>query len=652
MNKNEEQIYNKIVGTNKEYRNGTPIMSDFAYDTLVDELRSINPDHEWFQHIEPGMDVSDGRKVTLPFPMRSLDKAKTIKELMDWVKKVGLSNNDTVAITPKYDGISLLCRERDKMTYSRGGSENEGLNCQAHMMTMNRVEHNWDNFSYTFGEAIISRDNWMNHFEGRINPQTGTPYKSARNTVSGLFRRDVPSELLRFVDFIRYGWFDYCGCKTYYKAILQMKEDFERFGYTKNVTDISFLTINQLTEDNLRREFKEASRKYNIDGLVLYVEDIERWESIGRHPSTGNPQWAIAYKPEEFTPVEITKVKHIDCKVSKNGYLRPTVAIEEVELEGATISNPTGYNARFCFDNGIGADAEIKVIRSGMVIPKICGVVKRAHPQIIETAFNICPSCCKKTIWNETGTDRMCPDLLCPGRLLAKLVYFCEKMEYDDIGEETLRTIFNAGIETPGQLLQTDLSDLQNIDGIGYDTASKIIEKNRTIFDDGVSLPKLMEVSDCFEGIGEKKAILMLSNIDNETLQMWIKRELNTTGLLVIINQLKSTKGVGNKTIEEFLKHEREFVLWVSENKIPIDWEEEETGSQLAGKKICFTGIRDRELEECIKKAGGEVTNSVSKNTTWLIVDDVNSSSGKAIKARSLGIPVVTIDGFKIQTGL
>lgn len=346
MNNNKQQIYDKIVEANKEYRNGTPIMSDLEYDAWVDKLREVDPNHEWFKHIEPGMLVPENRKVKLPFPMRSLDKVKTIKELMDWVRKVNLSQNDSISITPKYDEISLLCRERDRMTYSRGGDDNEGMNCQTHMMAMRNVEHNWDNFSYTFGEAIISRENWSKHFEGRINPESGNPYKSARNTVSGLFRRDIPSELLKFVDFVRYGWFDYCGYNSYYKATLQLKNN---FGSAVDVWDAK---IEDLSEEYLKDIFHDARRKYCIDGLVIYVDDIQKWDSIGRHPSTGNPQWAIAYKPEEFTSAEVTTVKYIDCKVSKNGYLRPTVAIEEVELEGATIENPTGYNARFCFDNG------------------------------------------------------------------------------------------------------------------------------------------------------------------------------------------------------------------------------------------------------------------------------------------------------------
>ncbi|RKU69566.1 BRCA1 C Terminus (BRCT) domain protein [Parabacteroides sp. AF17-3] len=650
MNNNKQQIYDKIVKANKEYRNGTPIMSDLEYDTWIDKLKEIDPDNDWFKHIEPGMEVSENRKTKLPYPMKSLDKVKSLSELKKWFIKIGLKDTDEVVVTPKYDGISLLCNERTMMTYSRGGSDNEGLDCKKHMETMRSVYHDFHSpIEYTFGEAIITHDCWRKYFQGKINPLNGQPYKSARNTVSGLFRRDIPSsDLLKHVRLYRYGAFGEGskGFDSYIDLVQYMQRIYG------DSTCRSLLKVSDINEYNLKMLFDDWIRECAIDGLVLYVNDISKWDSIGRHPSTGNPQWAIAYKPEEFTSAEVTIVKYIDCKVSKNGYLRPTVAIEEVELEGATIENPTGYNARFCFDKGIGAGAEIRVIRSGAVIPKIVGVNKTVIKEITEIAFSNCPSCFNPTVWNETKTDRMCPDPNCPGRLLAKLVYFCEKMEYEDIGEETLKAIFNAGIETPRLLLQVDLSDLQKIDGIGYDTASKIIEKNRSIFDEGVSLPKLMEISDCFEGIGEKKATLLLSNIDNDTLRLWTNRELSTTDLLVIVNILNNTKGIGKKMIDEFLSNERVFVNWVNENQIPIDWNAKDTGDLLAGKKICFTGVRDRQLEALIMKAGGKVTNSISKNTSWLVADDPNSSSGKAVKARALGISIVTIDEIKNQLGL
>ena len=191
----------------------------------------------------------------------------------------------------------------------------------------------------------------------------------------------------------------------------------------------------------LKELFDSWSQDFAIDGLVIYVNNMRRWKEIGRHPSTGNPQWAVAYKPEEFTDAEITTVQSVNCKVSKSGYLKPTVAVDAVELEGATINNPTGYNAKFCFDNGIGTGAEIKIIRSGMVIPKIQDVIYPVSNDVVEEAFKLCPSCGKETVWNDSLVERMCPDPLCPGRLLAKLIYFCEKLEYDEIGEETLKAL-------------------------------------------------------------------------------------------------------------------------------------------------------------------------------------------------------------------
>ena len=89
----------------------------------------------------------------------------------------------------------------------------------------------------------------------------------------------------------------------------------------------------------LKELFDSWSQDFAIDGLVIYVNNMRRWKEIGRHPSTGNPQWAVAYKPEEFTDAEITTVQSVNCKVSKSGYLKPTVAVDALSL--IHISEPT-----------------------------------------------------------------------------------------------------------------------------------------------------------------------------------------------------------------------------------------------------------------------------------------------------------------------
>lgn len=638
----EEEIYNKLVQANKEYRQGTPIMSDQEYDNLVEELRSINPNHQWLQKVEPGM-IIEGRKVKLPYPMKSLDKVKTFDELMGWLDTVVFPDEEIV-LTPKYDGISLLCNESDLTTYSRGGSDNEGLDCSTHMRYVYRYFCGKNKrFSYTFGEAVISKHSWNTHFKGKINPLNGQEYKSARNTVAGLFRRDIPSEaLLSHVDFIKYGAFgeEVNEYLRYDELLYRMSLG---AGYTATYLKVCKKNLN---EDMLKEFFNKCKELYDIDGIVLYVNDMVKWDMLGRHKSTGNPQYAIAYKPEYFTSSEITTVIDVNCKVSKSGALKPTVAIEAIELEGATITNPTGYNAKYCINNGIGKGAEVEVIRSGMVIPKIVTVVSPVSQSEAEESFKICPSCGSKTEWDKTNVERVCSNKSCPGILLAKLVYFCEKIGYDDIGEETIKAIFNKGVVTPGDLLHEDISTFINIDGIGYDTAMKIIETNRNIFDNGVSLYKLMEASDCFDGIGEKKAKLLLKNVEPNLIKKWLTNNLSYEEFKVIDSVIRTTKGVGSKMYQEFYDKNIHFVQWVIKNKIPVIIDGDSTSNKLEGQKICFTGVRDKKLEKWIEENGGNVVSSVSKNTSLLIVDSLSSSSSKATKAKNLGVKIMTLDSF------
>lgn len=644
MTNNIQSLYGKIAEANRAYRNGAPIMTDLAYDALVDKLKRIDPDNDWFKKTEPGMDSVDGRKVQLPFPMKSLDKVKTMGDLKLWTTRSGLSSNDLVTITPKFDGISLLCDEKSLMTYSRGGSENEGMDCLEHMVLMKNVKHDV-RFPYTFGEAIINKKNWEDHFKGKINPFSGLEFKSARNTVSGLFRQDNPSEdLLQFVDFVRYGVFG-IDLNKYgkYSSLLEVILSIYGCG-----PDYVAIKVGDLDGKKMEELFYEWSDKYAIDGLVVYIDNLLEWDRVGRNNSTGNPRWAIAYKPEEFCGFEITKVLAVNCKISKSGHLKPTVAVEAVELDGATIDNPTGVNARFCVKNGIGKGAVVKLIRSGMVIPKIVETIVPADEETVMKAFDRCPSCGKKAVWNESMTDMACPDPNCPGTLLAKLIYFCDKIGYDDIGEEILEMIFEAGIKKPSDFIHLDLNALLGINGMQNSWARKIASRNKEILDNGLPLHKLVEVSDIFQGIGEKKAIRMFSNLHTDIIRRWLWEGLDRKDIDKMMLGMLSVKGVGESIIREFFNKQEDFLCWFHEIGIPVRWNDDKrSGGPLSGYKICFTGVRDKDAERYIVKNGGEVISSVTKNTTLLIVKEFGTQSTKTSKATALGVRTMTLDEFK-----
>ena len=124
-------IEDKIKYYNSEYRKGTPVVSDQEYDALVEKLRKEDPNNEWFKSIEPSQ-VSNGRKRKLPLPMKSLNKVKSIPEVMSWLKSIGMNDDTEILVMPKFDGLSLLVNDKTGEAYSRGGSENEGQDCSAH----------------------------------------------------------------------------------------------------------------------------------------------------------------------------------------------------------------------------------------------------------------------------------------------------------------------------------------------------------------------------------------------------------------------------------------------------------------------------------------------------------------------------------------
>lgn len=124
-----ETLLNEIKRCNELYRAGTPIVSDTEYDAMVERLKRIDPENEWFKHIEPAS-VTSNRKVKLPVPMKSLNKVKTTRELIAWIKSLGIGNDGYLVITPKFDGLSLLHNESSEAAYSRGGSETKDKTVQ------------------------------------------------------------------------------------------------------------------------------------------------------------------------------------------------------------------------------------------------------------------------------------------------------------------------------------------------------------------------------------------------------------------------------------------------------------------------------------------------------------------------------------------
>lgn len=637
-------LVEKITKYNEEYRKGMPQISDAEYDKLVEELKQLDPNNKWFQHIEPAI-VNKGRKVKLPIPMKSLNKVKSVADIKQWLGSMAIPETAKLVITPKFDGVSWLRDEISQKVYSRGGADNEGQDCSLHYDLL--ASHKKDGASdlhYTFGELLFDCKTWKNELAGKISDSTGEKLKSPRNTVAGLINRDEPSEILKYATFYRYGVgeTDLNNFKTYSQLLQTLCEKYHQHIYGTTVT------VAELDEFKLSGLFKEWIKDFYIDGLVIYLDDIALWKTIGRQQTTGNPLYAIAYKHPDFTDVFETTVKGIDWKISKAGALKPVVNIDAVDTGDCTMENPTGYNAKYIFENSIGPGARIAVTRSGGIIPKILNVMEEATAEtMISQRDNLlyCPDCGQPTKWNDSKVELICYNPECPGIRLAKVVHFYTTLEAEQMGEETIAKMFKAGYNTLQRILDITFDELMLIDGFGESIANVVLAANKKIRD-GVDIIKLMHASDCFLGIGQVKAKSIVSNLSEND------RFAFTHGYVFTEEGFDRTPQflALNKTMQSFLKGIVPFYDFVARNKLkilPMEEQKKATGNKYTGMKICFTGVRDKELEAEIAAQGGEVVNGVSKNTTHLIVADINSSSSKAIKAKSLGIPIFTIETFK-----
>lgn len=642
--KSIKELAENIKKYNEAYRKGAPIVPDIFYDQEVSQLKELDPDNEWFKHIEPAP-VANGRKVKLPIPMKSLYKVKSTEELMKWITNLALNDSHRLVITPKFDGLSLLHNELTDMTYSRGGAENEGQDCTAHYLHAQFPKVK-SNLLYTYGEFVFSIKSWNEHFYGQVSPETGDKYKSPRNTAAGLLNRDMPSDLLMHIDFFRYG------------ADATSMKHFERYSHfysyvcdTFNQSKLYHVAYtSEITEELLHNLFNLWKKEYYIDGLVIYIDDLKLWEVIGRHETTGNPNYAIAYKNPNFTEIYETKVLDVNWAISKTGALKPVVKTDVVDTGDCEMESPTGYNARYIKENHIAPGAVIKVTRSGGVIPKILETITPATSEAEDKMWGKligCPHCHAPLAWNETGVELCCTNEGCSGRRLSKIVFFYTIIAAENMGVETITKMYDAGFNTLNKMLDITFDELLNIEGFGVETAN-IVLQNHAKIRKGLEVTVAMHASDCFTGIGQVKAKQILEKMSDEDMFAFVNGSFYIPEYDVIRNAPWYRNA--NKTMQSFYNGINPFYRFIAENKLsilPLAEKPKTTSDKYVGFKVCFTGIRDKMLEEQIMAGGGEIASGVSKKTTHLIVADPDSLSGKAKKAKELNIPILTIEEFK-----
>lgn len=650
--KDIENLRSNLIELNQAYRDGNPQISDVEYDRMVEELRKESPDDEFFR--SGVVETATDRMEPLPLPMFSLEKVKTLGELRKWLVNVQKTGCEKIVCTPKYDGISLVVDENDWRAWTRGDGTRGQLSTE-HFKRMNNdpsvlsaIQHH---IPHTWGEAIVKKENFS-----MFKDDKEFTYKNARNMVAGLFNSPdgYKSPYIQYVDYVRYGS-DLEGDKSQVLDILRSVHS--------NTTPYLMYSVESLRKSSdeelgtiINAMHKEFGKNYKIDGVVFEVNEESVRDRMGRLPNN-NPAYSIAFKREEWCDVYQTKVVSVTGEISKSGAWKPVINVEPVEMDGATVSRATAYNASYLFANHICTGAVIEIVRSGDVIPKHINTIKYDTDVFDNFKENLyCPSCGGPLEWNESKVELICTNNKCLQRVMAEMSYWFRTMGCEGFDEPTLiRLRDELHLEDIPDFLNASVDDFRQV--LGQKRGGSVHLALHATLREGVPLARYLSALNIFDGhIAEATCQKIL-----DALPLHMSQDLSFPGalrnrrtefLLDVMHIIKDVKGVGDVIRETFFKGLNKYlnigiynsvvISYVQTPKVDIDVSD----NQMV---VCMTGFRDKELEQRLREQGHVVVNSVTKECNVLVVANLNSTSSKMKTAQKRGIRIVERSQFESE---
>jgi NAD-dependent DNA ligase len=613
-----EQLKEQIIKANDAYRSGKSIISDAKYDQLVEELSLLSPDDELLTKVGHVV-VDETRKSKLPIEMASMNKIKSMEDIDNWTRLKGINQNELVIMTPKFDGLSLCVNETTNEAFTRGDGEFGQKSDEHYKLIKNHLYNDGVStnsfinnftfpFSYTYGEVIIPKQLFIYKFS--------LDFANPRNLVAGLLNSKTVSDSLKDCQYIKYGGIPNKNIKFNTKKELL---DELNIGQEKKV-NYHVCKVFELTEELLISLFHKWSVDFEIDGIIIEINDLTLQDKLGRETSSNNPVWARAFKHPSFEQSAETDVIGISWNISKQGLLKPILHITPVKLDGVTVSNVTGNNARFVKELGLGVGAKVVVKRSGMVIPIIADVITPVdfiQPTIEGVEVD----------WNEAGIELITLTET-DDQKLKKIVAFFEILESDNVSEGVITQLWDAGYKSIKDILNLKKVDLEKIDRFGKRKAQIVFDSVQKSVSN-VQLSKLQHATGIFKGLGSKKLVLLEGFTTKPT-----------------IDQVMSIEGFAEVSAKSYIDSYDIFFDFIKDLPVTIVEKVEvaKVGTDFEGKSFVFTGVRRADLESVIESRGGKIGSGVSKNTSYLVMKAVGSGSSKEKKAIELGVEVITVE--------
>lgn len=600
----------KLLKWNKAYRGGKPLVSDEEFDRELGELSKYD-EIGAFQSFKQLL-FEHGGSITHEYVMGSLNKVKYKEgDFSKWCLKYNVKK---IIISEKLDGCSFVAKYTGGKFIS-GASRGDGMtgaDWTAKLRYILPKKIAIKNPITIRGELVIC--------DGK---EAIFGYKNARNGVVGIMNDDnINESKLAIVTAIVYDILDW-DLKA--EAIFDVLEGNFRIPQWR-IINIDRIDVVEEALKTILLDWRAAA-PYLMDGLVIAAADY-------KNENVYHPERKIAFKVNsEGYP---TKIVDIEWNISKTGAIKPTLILQPVEIDGTTVKRANGCNARMCLDKGTGVGAEVLIIKSGEIVPKVVGVIKEKNPQVPL----VCPSCGAQTQWK--GVDLICP-ANCGESQVLKLASFLRDCGVENVTEKSL---VKWGIQSFEDMLE-----------FSPDTKSKAqVKFAEALIDHVFSKPAQVLFSKMyFEGAGERTINKIFAHYKEKTVR-------NLSDFAYSVNSTLPA-GIGMKTLDK-MAHDWDYNMNILEMIISDErWNpaKAEKGFfkepneenviinplPLAGWTFLFTGTLSKprkHFEQLVEAAGGQLASSVSKNLTYLVVG--SDAGSKLAKAEKLGVKILNEEEF------
>jgi DNA ligase (NAD+) len=638
-----------------------PEVSDAEYDALLNELRDLEAEHPELRTPDSptqrvgAQPLSKFEEVTHLQPMLSLANARNEDELRAWetrihnqLKKQGVEDaRIEYEAEPKIDGlaISLVYENGVFVRGATRGNGEVGEDVTQNLRTIKAIPLRVEGAPALLevrGEVYLPRSAFAKLNEERA--AAGEPtFANPRNSAAGSIRQlDPQLAASRPLSIWCYGVGALEGMS--FKTQKETLDWLHQHGFKVSPDVQVYDDVDSLAAGCRAWEERRESLDFEIDGVVVKVNDLDLQRSLG--VVGREPRGAIAWK---FPPMTATtKLKQVSWNVGRTGHMIPFAELEPVQVSGVTVKLATLHNEEDLKRKDVRPGDEVIVMRAGDVIPQVVSPTAKAQKRkgrapVPEPPAR-CPACDTPTVKPEGGVWTICPNRAgCPGQVLMHVKHFVGAMDIDGFGEETAVRFLREGvIKDAADIYELDEERIVQLEGFGEISARSLLanieaSKRQPFFRVLYALG--------IPGIGWVNARNLAAHFGSMDALLAASEE-----------QVVETEGVGPvmaETLLEWLSDERTLDLINRLRAVGLQMEQEGgpipgTEGPLAGKTFVITGtlpnLSREEATERIEAAGGKVTGSVSKKTSYLVRGADPGS--KLAKAEQLGTEIVDEDGL------